>query len=348
MENLIIFLLSLFIDLNEFDKYRLNSYFSESNQNYSQYIYDKNLYYTSFHYKIKNKKNYIQKITVPINSFKEIKEIRFSTYKFIKTHLILDNLNVICNLQTCDFTFDEIKIKNLNIDVISDLAFKNDFILYFKEKTYSNNKQNVKLNNLEDRNDNNLLNLRRFNLNDFISEIKLQNNFDFSYLALIKQKIKNYENNNVEVDKFLADYINSKRFKTAYITYKDGKYFLISKIYTIKTKAQIVPTNFFINEFNQKNSNLSFNLSSKFHLTKSLYLNHPNLNMNITKIAFYITLFILTLKILFVKLTKNLFLTYKSYFIFYFLFLDSFIFNLFSIIFIFYFFLLNKKHLKHV
>ena len=390
MENLAIFLLSIFINLSEFDKYRLNSYFSENNHSFFQYIDNKNLFFSSFNYKIENDKNYIERITLPINSFKKIKEIRFLTYEYFKARDV-ENLDVICSFTTCDFIFSELKVKNLNIELISELTFKNDFTFILKKKPEILKKKHekkinlhykpdFKINNLED----NVLSnvgIERFNLNDFISEIKLKKNFDLTYLALLEQKITNYETNKIEVNKFLAEYINKKEYRTAYIAYTNSKFFLISKTYyDITTFKNINSTSSptVVGDFNNRNARTKLISKQNFFLIKEHYQRNGNFNFNFPifnnfkpiqnyfkeiiyifnnfkptqnyfKEIIYIIMLIFSLKILFIKISENRFIKFKFYFIiFYFIIIDSIILNLYSIFFIFYFFLLNKKHLKHV
>ena len=75
METIIIFFISLIINLNDLDRYRISSFVSNDNKSFVEYIKDKNLYFSSFNYKFKN--NFINRIVVPIVS---IKEIRFQNH----------------------------------------------------------------------------------------------------------------------------------------------------------------------------------------------------------------------------------------------------------------------------
>jgi hypothetical protein len=349
MATLVIFLVSLFLDINEFDKYRLNSYFSKNNQTFIEKIEDKNLFFSSFNYKYQN---YIEKISIPKNTLDEILEIKFSVHKDFKTFDI-NNIDFLCEEQNCNFFFKDLVESNINIEIISTSLLKSSteiFSIYTNEiiekSATKNNINNFKNNDLGN-------NIIRFNLNDLYKEIQLEKNYDISHLRTLENIIK-YENSyKSEVDKSLAEYINNANYESAYASYKDGRYFLISKI-NYKKNVALINNKFSIGDiyrnqdnikrFYLKNSNLSnFNLNYKFNYN----LNQTKIFLNIIILLSFISIF----TIIILKKNKNIFIRNKLSLylvVFYFLIFDSIMFNAFSLFLLFFFFLFNKKYLKHV
>lgn len=351
MENIIIFILSLIFDLNEFDKFRLNSYFSKDNQKFSQFLAEEKLYYTSLNYKIKDDK-YIEKITFSKNTFESIKEVRISTYKNFSSFDI-NQYKYTCSLENCSFFFESLKVKNLNIDFISTSIFNDEFIFSFRNKSDTLLSERKLFDILNDENMTNLI-IDRFTLNDFLKEIEKEKNFDVYYFNLLNKKININHFNMIEIDSLLANYVNKKKYKTAYVTYKDGSFFLNSKIYfrtknIINDKQNLSNQDFSnIRKYFKMNSNLGkINLSYKFFVNNLEDIFFKNATL-VEKIFFFAILFI---SIIILFLSKNLFFKYKFLFylcVVYFVFIDSLFFNFFAIFFLFYFFLLKKKYLKYV
>jgi hypothetical protein len=351
METIIIFLLSFIINLNDFDKYRISAFVSKENKSFVKYIEDKKLYYSSFNYKFQN--TTIHKIIVPTIS---LNEIRFSTYVPFRTiHINYYKSN--CSLKNCEFFFDNFNNKNLNIEIISTTVLKEKIDIILSENYISSN--NLNSNNLNPNNLNsNNLNIRQFKLFNFYEEIKKEQGVDILLLQEL-EKITKYNNTNkIEINEFLAKKINKKKYKTAYINYKDDKYYLISKFHFNKYKDSesiLIISN--ISDYVSKNSNLK-NLKLDYIFDKiKLNLNFFAdilFNKEISGINYYSKYIIFFPLIpLFFVFNKNLINLYKNrifylLFFFYLLVLDTIILNYFSIIFIFIIFFIKKKYSKHV
>jgi hypothetical protein len=376
METIITFFISLIINLNDLDRYRISSFVSNDNKSFVEYIKDKNLYFSSFNYKFKN--NFNNQIVVPIVS---VKEIRFTSYVSFKT-VEIEYQKVNCSSKTCVFFFDNFNGNNLTIETISTEILKEKIEVILKKKNDITSTNNIPINK-KSKNFNSIIS--QFKLYEFYNEINRDENLDISLLNELEVKTKNNKMYEIEISEPLAKALGKKSFQTAYVLIKNGKYHLVSKIYIneyINSKNVLFVSNMDevsdIREYILKNSNLkklkiniivdkfklSFDfISSIFKWTISFDFISSIFKWTIsfdfissifegTKKYFYnLLIFISIIPIIFI-FNRNLINFYKSRFLFFSIFLyliilDSIILNYFSIILISILFLMKKKYSKY-
>jgi hypothetical protein len=347
METIITFFISLIINLNDLDRYRISTFVSNDNKSFVEYIKDKNLYFSSFNYKFKDK--FTNKIVVPIVS---VKEIRFTSFVSFKT-VDIEYQKVNCSLKTCDFIFDNFNGNNLTIEIISteilkekiDITSTNNISLYNKSNNFNST-------------------IEQFKLYEFYNEINRDKNLDISLLDELEVKTKNNNMYEIEISELLAKVLSKKSFKTAYVLIKNGKYHLVTKIYIneyIDSKDVVFVSNMNeisnIREYILKNSNLkklkiNF-IVDKFKLNLDFFISIFNSKHNSENKYFnnpFIFIFIIPIIFIFNRYLINFYKTRFLYFsiFLYLIILDFVILNYFSIILISILFLMKKKYSKHV